>query len=416
MKKIYFIGIFLAVVCLLPSLQTATSLPFSGSYLMRAQGAEAVYWNPASLNSNYKNFVIPVLNLTGGIFNNAFDLDTYNFFCSRDTLSEKDKARLLSKIDSNLRFKTDENIMLFGMTFGNLALASGTHIAAHGRFDKDYLRIILYGNEETDYFFTKEDNQVEGLVYQDITLGAGNWNISPYFKLPVLPAIKVGASASILIGGAVAETDKFIGTLHSDFDGMQLKQDVYLRTGILGIGTKALLGVKSEPLPNLSVGMSLDNIGGFIKWVGENKMYHYNVESDSVFAADLEEDFVTEVDSSWSIGNFTTKIPPELRLGAYYSFRKINVSADYVQGFKASQVTSPIGYFCFGAEFLPLPVLPLQIGYRPGNKDQPWSFSYGIGIRVKPVNLGIGIQSISSIIPGYKTRGVNFAGNFSIHY
>jgi hypothetical protein len=401
--------------CLLYADQTANSLPFSGSYLLRAHGTDALYWNPASLNPGYQDIIIPGLNQAAGLANSSFDLDTYNYISGR-YLTESDKEMLLGKIDASLRVNTDVNITLFGMTFGNIALATSTHGRVKGRLAKDYLKIVLYGNEENDYTFTKKDNQVSALAYQDITLGIGNWDISQYVKGMSLPKIYLGGSLSALIGGGIAETQKYKGSLHSDIDGMILKQDIFLRTGLGGWGAKGLIGIKSEPMTNLSVGMSFDNIGGFINWVGEKKVYHYQVESDSIFVSDLDEDFVTEVDSSWAVGNFTTTLPLEMRLGALYQYHNANVSLDYVQGFADSQVTSEIGYFDFGVEYLPIPQLPLQCGYKPGNIDIPWSISYGIGFRGKSIDFGLGVQSVKAIIPGNKATGVTFSSSFSIHY
>jgi hypothetical protein len=416
MKNTIILVISLLICSVSFALQTANSLPVSGSYLLRAQGTEALYWNPASINPEYQDIIIPGFNFAIGLANSAFDLDTYNYISGRQ-LTNADKSMLMDKIGKGLRVNTDIHLLLLGMTFGNIALSTSTNEYSKIRLSKDYLKIVLYGNSNTDYEFSKQENQANALVYQDITLGMGNFEVTKYIQNPLFPKIFAGASISGLIGGGVAETDKYTGVFHSDFDGMYLKQDIYARTGIVGVGAKALISLKSEPISNLKVGFSLDNIGGYIKWVGDKKRYHYSVESDSVYASDMGDDFVTDLDSTWALTkDFATKLPMEMRLGALYQYRNANISMDYIQGYDSSIVTSSIGAFCFAVEYAPTPLVPIQIGYKPGNSDVPWSTSYGLGLRGKSISWGLGIQTYKSLLPGYYSTGVSLSSNFTIHY
>jgi len=59
-------------------------------------------------------------------------------------------------------------------------------------------------------------------------------------------------------------------------------------------------------------------------------------------------------------------------------------------------------------------VMPLFLGFPPGNSDYPWRVSYGIGLRTRRVECGLGVQSFKSLLPGYKTKGLAFATYFTI--
>jgi hypothetical protein len=417
MNKHYIIFLFVSMclISIVYAVPSASSTAFSDSYLLRAKGSEALYWNPASISADYHDIIVPGFNNTFYVANNSFNLDTYNYISGR-YLTVKDKQMILDKVNGRMSLDAQTQILLFGTTFGNMAFASSTHGQGNVKISEKYLRLALFGNENEDYVMTKSNNQVSFLSYQDFTLGRGNINISQYFYNDAIPEIYMGVSGSLLAGIGTAKTEYYHGSLHSGLDGMTFNQDVRIKTGVGGYGGKALIGFKSMPVSNLELGLSFDNIFGNIHWFGNKQRLYYSMKADSSYISDLEDDFVVQEDSMVSAASFDTRLPLEMRLGSMYTYRNLSVSMDWVQGFANSQVTSSIGRICFGAEYQPIRQLPLQMGLRLGNKEYPWGVSYGIGFKAKYVDGGIGLISFESLFPGYKSKGISFASNLSIHY
>ncbi len=414
-KYLYLVVISLLLANIINAIPTPNSVAFSGSYLLRAYGAEALYWNPASLNKDYRDIVFPGMNQTFCIANNSFDLDNYNYVSGR-YLTLKDKKMILSNIDKRLKVDAQAHVFVFGMTLGNLAIATSMHGQGGLRLSKEYIKLALLGNEETDYVFTKKYNQLNFLSYQDYTLGAGDFEISHYLNNDKIPEIKAGFSASALVGIGAAETEYYKGSFHSGMDGMAFKQDIKIKTGIGGLGTKALIGFKSEPMRNLDVGLSFDNLFGFIRWFGKKERLSYSIDADSTYASDLGNDFYTQVDSTEAISDYNTKIPVEMRMGTKYRYKQGSLSMDWVQGFQSSALTSSIGRICLGAEYQPILKMPIKMGFSFGNRDYPWIMSYGLGFYGKYIDCGFGVQTFEYLIPGKHSKGMSFSTNFNLHY
>jgi hypothetical protein len=414
MKSSISLFLLMIIVSSLVATQTANSLAYSGSFMLRAQGSEALYWNPAALNQQYRDVTLPLFNQSYQISNSAFDIDTYNYISGR-YLTEADKVKILKHIDNAIVVNANTHIMLLGFSLGNIAFASSIHGYSEARISEDYIKLLLTGNEESDYYFGKKDNQLSAISYQDITIGIGDIDLAALTEIDNIPHIKFGIATSLLTGLGVVETDYYKGLFHSGFDGMSVSQDVIIKTGIGGIGHKSLISLYSKPLDYLTLGMSFDNMLGYIKWFGRMDATHYSIEADSVYASDLQSDIFTETHSTKTTDSFVTKLPPEIRLGALGSYKDLNLSIDWVQGFANSQVTSSIGTISVGSEYYITPKIPIRAGLKFGNRDYPWSLSYGTGYTGKHINFSIGLQSFSSVIPGQRSKGVSFASSISLH-
>jgi len=390
---------------------TGKSILFSDSFMLRAQGCEAIYWNPALINPDYSDILLPGINTSFYVANNSLDLDTYNYVMSHDFLDQEDKDNLLAKIrDGHLSVDSEANTSIFGLTIGNVGLASSLHFYGRGSLSKDYLELLLNGNVDSLYVFTKKDNDLSSLTFGDITFGMGD------ITLPLgdrIPKIKVGFSTSLLVGIYDTKISKFDGFLSSGFDGMTLSQDIIVDTGIVGGGFKGMLGAVSEPMKDLSVGLTLDNLFGFINWGLNTEAIHFNVTADSLYAANIEEDFYTETHEWVDIDNYTTKLPPELRLAGLYRLKPVSVSADWVYPFDSSVIAPQKGRLSLGAEVNLLKYFPIHMGMTFGNQELPAKFSLGMGIKTSYGDIGLGYQSFGSIIPGYTSKGISLGTYFN---
>lgn len=415
MKKIVLCSLILiSLVCSLMAIPTGKSMSMGDSYMMRAWGTEALYWNPARLNSTYQNISLPLINGGFQVVNNSLDLKTYNDFVSLEYLTAEDKEDFLDKIDEKLMLNTEGHYSIYGMTIKNFAFSTSAHYYGSASLSKKYLSLVLYGNEEEEYTFHKRNNNVAAISFVDLTFGMGDITIKTPKKLKKMPPIKFGFSSSILIGAADVRTKSYTGNFSSTLDGISATQDVTLGTGMGGLGFKSMLGIVSEPIPHLNLGLTLDNLFGFITWSGNNEDMHYNISIDSVYVSNLSDDLYVDSDSTFSAGSYSTKIPPELRFGSMYSIKQGSISMDYIQGFANSVMTSKRGRVAFGLELLPTPSIPINLGLSLGNKDYPWRMSYGIGFKTRATEFGIGFQCFESLLPGYTNKGLAFSSYLNI--
>ena len=183
MKKLLILLCFCLGLASLLAMPTSKSIFYADSYMLRAYGIEANYWNPAKLSKEGRTEVwLPLVNTGVYAANTSFDLATYNFFVTRDTLFTADKEKLLSKIDGSLRFTSGGSTSIFGITMGNVALSASAKYYVKGAFAKDYLEILLYGNTEDSYEFMKSDTNFSALAYSDLTYGLGGINL-PFIQI-----------------------------------------------------------------------------------------------------------------------------------------------------------------------------------------------------------------------------------------
>lgn len=413
-KLLLLLPILLLLVSLGAYSSSGRSMLYADSFMLHAQGSEANYWNPALLNPSYHDVWLPALNLGIYVSNNSLDLDTYNYIMDKGEISEDDKDKILGMIDDKLAVYAGSQISLFGFSAASFAITSSVHLDLQAAFSKQYLELLLRGNTDSTYVFTKEQNNLGGLSYVDLTYGIGD------FKIPLgekLQPIRAGFSLSALAGVGSGHTARYSGILSSTFEGLSLNQDVLLRTGLGGYGFKSMLGLAWDPVQNLSTGVTLDNVLGFINWQVKCTDYGYLANADSIYVSDLGNDLgdlLTNESTELEIDPFKTKLPLELRVAAMYRLPQVSFSTDYFTGLSKSEQFNTSGRLSFAVEFTEPKIMPIFLGYSMGNKNYPWRVSYGIGLRSKALEFGIGMQSFKSIIPGYKSKGLAFASFFTI--
>ncbi len=397
---------------------TPRSLLVADSYMLRARGCDANYWNPALLNKQTKDIWLPVLNLGVHAGNNAIDLDLYNYVMDREFLDEEDKDHIMNAFKENLALSLGSQIALFGFTTGNVALSSSVHLNAKASLDRTYLKLLLYGNGDGSevFNFDERDTNLESLGYLDVTVGVGDIRI----PLPeAVPDIKFGFAVSALGGILNTTTNSFEGNLSSNLDGFNFNQHVKQLAGAGGYGAKALLGLYSEPIKNLSVGATLDNVFGFIRWGMIREELDMSFSVDSLYAMDLLGDIDDQINFEIHQGKtdpYTSRIPAELRFAAQYGVPQASISADYIQGFGDSPETSRQARFAVGAELRPIPMISIYLGYGSPTRNYPWRTSLGLGFNLGLIEFGVGFQSIEQFYPGYTTKGIALANYFNIRF
>jgi hypothetical protein len=373
---------------------------------MRATSTDAIFWNPANLNADDSFMEMPFANSSIEISNNAFSIDTYNSINGK-FITDAIKEKVLKNVDGSLKINTTFSTTEFAWTDGNTGLAMRTNVAATGRFSEKYLRLVLFGNSESFYEFKRENNQLDMLSYIDFTWSYGGLDV-PYLN-DYIPA-KWGVSLSPLVGINNIETKDYSGHFSSGITdegitGADFEQDVVLLSSMGGLGFKGLLGLRTEPVPNLTWGLSLDNLFGNIWWNVDVQELHYRIYADSLYAFDLENDLYTEEHTSKTKSSRTTSLPFTLATGAMYEYYKTSLSVDYKQAFKNTAFTSDKPLISFGFETM-WAAMPIQLGLRLGNAVDPTIFSWGLGYRIEDLEFGFNVQSYNSVLPDNSSNGL----------
>ncbi len=411
-QSILVLIILLTAAVNLCALATGKSSFFADSYMLRARGTEAAYWNPAILTPTYSDFWVPVANTSIYVTNNSISLRTYNSIMSSQYITEADKLDLLDKIKGRLAVNSEGHSSLFGFTNENMSFSSAIHFYGNASVSEKFIDLALNGNTQEEYSFDKGSNNVAEMSFIDLTMGMGNFTLPETYTQ--IPPIKYGFSISLLTGITDTSTKSYSGYFSATSDGMYANQDLQLKNSVGGIGFKSMIGFVAEPLPKLKAGLTLDNIFGFINWNLNTEQINYSIAVDSIYVSDLQDDFYTESHTTEDIKSYTTTIPPELRFSTLYSFQDVDVSMDWVQGFGSSPMTSKIGRLALGTEYYPHPMLPLNFGLSFGNRDHPWRASYGIGFKTGITEFGIGLTTFKTLIPGYSSKGVSISTYMSV--
>ncbi len=416
--KQFFIPITVGIILLsinisAQPISNPKSFALGDAYLTKASGLQALYWNPARLGIIEHQFTISLIQTNFSLFNNSFSLAYYNDISGK-YLSEDDKKELLDRIsDSGFRVKGNLESFVPGLalSYKNYAVAFSLIGAGSANFSKKYFDLLLTGNEyEKVYDF--RDNDGEAVLIGEIKLGYGKElnidKIKEFFVIKdSIPPVYAGINLGILHGFTYAEITDFIGSLYTKDTGLFLDNNIEYTTSTGGNGIRFDLGLFSQITNSISVGLTLNNIFGFIRWSKDCKRNISRAYADSVLVSDIEDSIITTIDTSYSISSFTQKIPVSLHLGSSYQYKNMNFYFDYVQGFKKSILTSNQPKFSIGEEYFIHRYIPLRIGFGIGG-DEPWHLSYGIGLEKNNFEIGLAIRYYKAFLPNY-SRGVAFS-------
>lgn len=409
MKKILLLLIVLSLGCLY-AFNTAGALPFANSYMQRATGVEAIYWNPANLSELPTRVEFMILPITFKVNNNALSLDLYNSVMV-DTLTQELKDKLLNEMDGNLNLNFEFNTILFGYATKHFGLSTGVTAIGYSKIDENYMDLVLNGNTfDEAYHFTKTNNDMNFLVVNDITLAFGGYELNrsiPYLQKFPIPIIRYGMAFSILTGGS-GFVDKFNGVFTTSDEGMNMNQDVVVNYGG-GYGFKGMLGFASDVYKTqnqlVSVGMTFDNIFGTFNNNMNCEAQEFGITADDVYMVNLDEDFFTQRDTSYSIDSFSTKIPFKFSMGSLYRYRDLSVSLDIAKYSEESAFGSDKMDTSFGLEYNLMGHFPLKLGYTMANDSHPSVNAFGFGTNWKYFETGLSFQVYDSF--GQSSKGAS---------
>ena len=413
-KTILFLIVCMGINALF-SFGTPSSAPFANSYLQRATGVEAVYWNPANIPNIPTSFEIMSFSAVGSFENNMLSLDLYNRIMGQ-FLDEEIKMEMLDAIDKNFSFGVNANSILAAVSYENFAYSTGVNVAGRGKVDKQFLELILIENDyDKVYDFTAENNDFLALGYQDFTVGYGGFHLNQFFNNgDNFPNIYAGMSMSFLMGYYMAEMTHFDGVLSTDdVNGLVLDQYTDIKTGQMGTGFKMSLGFSMDAVNfaenhYITAGLSFDNLFASMRWRNNTEMREYHIYSNNYFFNHLEKDIWEEDEETYDIDSFISRLPFILRLGGLYRQNDFSASLDYAHNFGNSKAFNYDPNISMGLEYVIHNNFPVQVGFRLPIGDLNAICSMGAGYRHRNFEIGLAYQSFDAFYSN-QTKGLAYS-------
>ena len=142
---------------------------------------------------------------------------------------------------------------------------------------------------------------------------------------------------------------------------------------------------------------------GTFKWSGFQPDYQYiNAKYDSSFTNYMnyvvKDSVASDVYGAYkpvSRSALIAKLPTAFHFGAYLNLHRLGLMIDAGRGFNSYGMNSDRPYVSVGAEFYPLPFIPIRAGYRFGGKTSN-SFGLGTGFELRNFRLEVSAMTVPS--------------------
>jgi len=240
MKKLIILFLLLNTFFFLYSF--SDSILLSNRFMMKTNGFSALKTNPANIDDDAEiEYGFGFLNWNLQIENNSFTLNDYNTYNGK-FLDQDLKDEILKKIDGSLKINVDFNFDVFGFHTRHFAYLLSMKAVGKGHFSKDYLDLMLNGNEfNHEYHFGNDTNDAEFVSYLDFNIGYNRFSLQDILNIKViddLPKIRVGYGLSALVGLGHFKIIDYSGMMVANNSGFSLNQSVKAKTSVLGFGLK----------------------------------------------------------------------------------------------------------------------------------------------------------------------------------
>jgi hypothetical protein len=371
-----------------------------GAYTARAQGYNAVYWNPANLAMPGN----PGFSLSIGAFDgqaglrpiDASKLAPY----SGKMVPRSIREQWLVDVEAEgaQRGNAGAGVTSLGLSLGSFALQVNTKVATNMDLSPGMTEAILFGNAGRDSI----NNTVHTLELAGTGLGASAYSaggLSFGMGLPLipLPNFKIGVTAKYIYGHGMVLMQDQSSTIGNDItvDFPAIRTD----TTILESGQKSGSGMGLDlgaawTLPGFRFGASLQNVVNTFKWDTTTLVLSHGKAIFNSTGAAFSGDSL-EVQYPYSSAPQTLKdqvvaqkFKPVLAAGLSFDWLpKITVSADLRQQIGGGIERGPSSLVAAGAEMRWIPFIPLRGGVQMMTGG--FGLSGGVGLRLLGFEAGL---------------------------
>lgn len=348
-----------------------------GAFTARAQGYNAVAWNPANLAMpGNPGFSFTLVALDGNAGMRPIDLAKIAPY-SGEPIPKEVREQWLLDIDSEGTQKGGINggVTGLGLSLGRLAFQFNTKVATDMNLSAGAVEAMLFGNEGRTGTIRALD--LTGSDFQ--AAGYSTGALSYGMRLPMVPLsnFAVGVTGKYIVGHVIgiAETQSSVGTgaeIDIAFPYIRpSKATVDAEDINLGTGMGLDLGA-SWSMPGFRFGVSAQNLVNTFKWdttklATRTAVGLFSSTQDSDFGAgeDADETSFSTAPATLRERVIGQKFKPVLVAGMSFDWLpKITVSADVRQQVAGGIETGPSSMLAAGAEVRLLPFLPLRGGVQ----------------------------------------------------
>lgn len=387
------LALFIVDRALGQSAQSARSMGMADSYLLLASNCEAASVNPANLAlSGRKNLSFKLVSAGGHVSNNSFGLSDYKKY-NGAYLTEADKQEILSKIPTEgLSFDANAGVSALSFSVGYLAINFDAVGGGRGNLSKDPIELALMGNKV-------------GQVITADGSGGDSWaaaavGISYGRKI-------VSRGGYEVLGGATFKYLRGLGYLSAE---ELTAEAVTLETGVDGAGgltTISATGGSGFAMDfglaaqgeHAQYGLVVRNAFANINWNkdAEARLYAFELSGMTLENAD-NDSLVTSDETIVQLGEYSSRPPLEIELGAARNLGKLLVSGSLRQGFENTAFVSKTPRLAGGVEYALVKFFDLRSGIALGGVDD-FSLATGIGFNFGPLQLDLAFASSAKLQP-----------------
>lgn len=393
----------------------------AGAYVAVAEGIEAAWTNPANLGlPGQGGFSLSLVSLNTELSNNSFSLDQWNNYTSIARLEQGDKDDILSSIpDDGFRVRASAGANALGISLGRIAIAVTPRASASLGIARDWFDLLLNGNEVGRSYNVAETHG-EGFSAVEASV-----SYAQPLEMGWAEHASVGVGVKALVGVGYAEVVESSGAFTTDAAAARGSGRLVLRyagetTGdgedyslATGRGFALDLGAAAKLNETWGVSAVLRDLSPGIVWpAGTERTFTF--EADSLTGETIDDEDIVQTDETVaSIGKFTSRVPPSLRLGIARQTRHLTLAADWEQGFSDFAGTSTTPRLAVGVELRPIGLLPLRGGMSVGGA---WgtSVSGGLGLYLGPLHLDVAAHNRG--VGGGSSRGGSFGFTSSLRF
>ena len=401
---------------------SARSMGMAGAYQGMAAGADAPFWNPANLAMpGSPRLSVDLLNFGISVGNNRFDLSLINeyfsksYFATHDMWDDQAKKAIVGEIsEDGIRLFNRMHATALAFSFDKYAVAINAFAYVDVKLPEELVKIPLQGLGQEQEDLTDVDG--EAIFGTEITFSGAQ-----AFKLNTewLDTIRVGGTFKYLTGYNYAVLNDAGGTILSNSDSIAIEGTYKLYhvnpsddKGSTGHGVGIDLGAAAVINENLSVGFSIHNVFGSIKFKGREEYWGSYSFHEPGLNQDEFDNLGSYFDSSateqFTSNRKTTYTLPKsfLLSGTYRINPQVIVEMDYHQGLNnvAGGTTKP--RLSAGTELRYLKWLPTRFGIGLGG-IQGSTLAFGLGADLGAYQLDFGIAGQRGLFN--HSNGINFA-------
>jgi hypothetical protein len=341
-----------------------------GAYTARAQGYNAVYWNPANLGMpGNQGFSFTIVGIDGDAGIKPIDFNKLAKYSGED-IPKATREQWMLDVEKNggQNGALGAGITGIGMSMGPLAFQVSTKVSADMNLAPGAVEAMLFGN--AGRYDTLRTLDLAGSSFQSAAYTTGA--VSYGMHLPIVPLsdFAIGATVKYTVGHGVLlgmDGGSSLGVSSVNYDFPYVHPDTTGYNGNVGSGLGLDLGAAWR-IPGFRFGVSLQNVMNTFKWDTTKFRSGSAVgafDSNGSTSEDMKEQPYANAPAALreKVAGLTFK--PVMAAGLSFDWLpRITVSADVRQQFGDGIEVGPKSMIAAGAELKLIPFIPLRGGVQ----------------------------------------------------